>query len=87
MIRTRPSSIGWGGHIAPTGRKVMYIIYWSESQMEDQDVDGWIIFKLIIDRMGWYSQDWCCPVQGPVKGYCERGNEPSWSIKCWEVFE
>jgi hypothetical protein len=25
--------------------------------------------------------------QGPVEGSCERGNEPSGSIKRWEIFE
>jgi hypothetical protein len=25
--------------------------------------------------------------QGPVEGSCEHGNEPSGSIKCWEVLE
>jgi hypothetical protein len=24
---------------------------------------------------------------GPVEGSCERSNEPSGSIKCWEVTE
>jgi hypothetical protein len=24
---------------------------------------------------------------GPVEGSCEHGNEPSGSIKCWEVLE
>jgi hypothetical protein len=25
--------------------------------------------------------------KGPVEGSCELGNEPSGSIKCWEVLE
>jgi hypothetical protein len=24
---------------------------------------------------------------GPVEGSCEYGNEPSGSMKCWEIFE
>jgi hypothetical protein len=43
----------------------MHIGYWWESQKErdhwgDRDVDGWTIFKYILqrDRMGWYGLDW-----------------------------
>jgi hypothetical protein len=25
--------------------------------------------------------------KGPVEGSCEHGNEPSGSIKCWEILE
>jgi hypothetical protein len=36
---------------------------------------------------GWYVPDGSGSGQGPVRGYCEHGNEPSGSIKCWEVLE
>jgi hypothetical protein len=44
------------------GQRVMHIGYWWESQkkrdhLENQDVGGWIILKLILDRMGWYELD------------------------------
>jgi hypothetical protein len=32
----------------------MHIAYWPETQ-EDQEVDGWIIVKYILERMGWYE--------------------------------
>jgi hypothetical protein len=31
--------------------------------------------------------DWIDLAQGLVEGSCEHGNEPSGSIKCWEVLE
>jgi hypothetical protein len=56
----------------------MHVGYRWESQKErdhweDQDVGGWTILKWILER------------EGPVEGSCERGNEPSGSIKCWKV--
>jgi hypothetical protein len=35
------------------------------------------------DRMRWYGLDW----SGSGKGPCEHSNEPSGSIKCWEILE
>jgi hypothetical protein len=35
--------------------------------------------------MGWYGLGGSG--LGPVEGSCEHGNEPSGSIKCWEVLE
>jgi hypothetical protein len=39
------------------------------------------------DRMGWWGLDRSCSGYGPLEGSCERGNEPSGSIKPWEVLE
>jgi hypothetical protein len=44
------------------GRSGLHIGYWWESQKERnhqkaQDVGGWIILKLILDRIGWYEVD------------------------------
>jgi hypothetical protein len=41
----------------------MHIGYWWERQKErgnweDQDVDGWTIFKLILREVGWDGMDW-----------------------------
>jgi hypothetical protein len=47
-------------------------------QLEGQDLDGWIILK-------WYEQDLSGTGYGQVEDPCEDGNEPSGSIKCWEV--
>jgi hypothetical protein len=39
------------------------------------------------DRMGWYGLDSPGSEYEAVEGSCEYGNEPSGSIKCWEVLE
>jgi hypothetical protein len=36
------------------------------------------------ERMGWYGLDRSGSGQGPVKGSCECGNEPSGSRKRWK---
>jgi hypothetical protein len=38
-------------------------------------------------EIGWGGMDWIGLAQGPVEGPCEHGNEPSGSIKCWEILE
>jgi hypothetical protein len=39
------------------------------------------------DRMRWYGLDRCGSGWGPVVGSGEHRNEPSVSIKSWEVLE
>jgi hypothetical protein len=39
------------------------------------------------DRVGCCGLDRSGSGYGPVEGSCEHGNEPSGSIKCWEVLE
>jgi hypothetical protein len=45
-------------------RSVIHVGYWWENQkerdhLEDQDISGWIIVKLILEReRGWGSMDW-----------------------------
>jgi hypothetical protein len=40
-------------------------------------------------EIGWEGMYWIDSGsgQGPVEGSCEHSNEPSGSIKCWEVLE
>jgi hypothetical protein len=38
-------------------------------------------------RIGWYGLDRSGLGYGPVEGSCEHGDEPSGSLKCWEVPE
>jgi hypothetical protein len=41
-----------------------------------------------IREIGWDGGDWIDLAQeGPVEGSCERGNEPSGSLKRWKVLE
>jgi hypothetical protein len=37
--------------------------------------------------MRWDGLDRSGSGEGQVEGFCEHGNEPSGSIKCWEVLE
>jgi hypothetical protein len=71
-----------------------YIAYWWERQKKKRPLgrprrkcaDN-IKIDLTRDRMGWYGLDRSGSGKGPVEGFCEHGNEPSGSIKCWEVLE
>jgi hypothetical protein len=38
-------------------------------------------------KMGWYGMDRSVWVYGPVAGSCEHDNEPSGSMKRWEIAE
>jgi hypothetical protein len=39
--------------------------------------------RMDLRGIGWGGMDWIDLAQGP----CEHGNEPSGSIKYWEIFE
>jgi hypothetical protein len=39
--------------------------------------------KMELREIGWGSTDWIDLAQGS----CEHGNEPSGSIKCWEIIQ
>jgi hypothetical protein len=41
--------------------------------------------RMDLRELGWGGMDWID--LGPVEGPCEYGNEPSGSIKCWEILE
>jgi hypothetical protein len=43
--------------------------------------------KIDLREIGWDGMDWIDLAQGPVEGSCEHGDEPSGSLKCWEVPE
>jgi hypothetical protein len=47
----------------------------------------WVDNIKIRNRTGWYARDSSGSGHGPVKGSFEHVNEPSGSIKCWEVLE
>jgi hypothetical protein len=53
MIKSR--RMRWAGHVTRMGRRGMHIGYWWEIQKErdhweDQDVGGWTILKMILER-------------------------------------
>jgi hypothetical protein len=45
--------------------------------------------KIDLREIGWGAMDFIDMAEngGPVEDSCEHGNEPSGSIKCWEVLE
>jgi hypothetical protein len=44
--------------------------------------------KMDLREIGWwYWLDWSGSELGSVEGSCEHGNEPTGSIKCWDVLE
>jgi hypothetical protein len=45
--------------------------------------------KMDLREMGWDGMDWInlARDRDQWEGSCEHGNEPSGSIKCWEVHE
>jgi hypothetical protein len=52
----------------------------------DSDADSYVIIKVVLYYL--LNTIWePSSGQGPVEGSCEHGNEPSGSIKCWEILE
>jgi hypothetical protein len=43
--------------------------------------------KKDLREVRWEDMDWIDLAQGSVGGSCEHGNEPSGSMKCWEILE
>jgi hypothetical protein len=43
--------------------------------------------EMSLREIGWDGMDWIDLAQGPVEDSCENGNEPSVSVKRWEVLE
>jgi hypothetical protein len=48
-------------------------------------VNGYMTLKSNLKKLGWRGMDWID--LGPVKGFCEHGNELVSSIKCWKISE
>jgi hypothetical protein len=75
------------------GKRGLHVGFWWKNQKErdhweELDVSRKIILRRILEnRMGWNGLDSSGSGQRPVEGSCEHGNEPSGSIKCWEILE
>jgi hypothetical protein len=54
---------------------------------EYQDVGGHTILRSILGQIGQGGKNWSGSGKRSVAGSCEYGNEPSNSIKCWEVLK
>jgi hypothetical protein len=76
MIKSR--RMIWAGHVARIGdKRIAYRIL----------LGGWTILKCILDSMKRYGLNLSGSGWGQVEGFCEHGNEPFGSIKCWEIHE
>jgi hypothetical protein len=71
----------------------MHIVYWWESRRKEttgktKDINGWTILKWILERYDWVvSTELIWLRIGTSGSSCEHGDEPSGSIKCWEILE
>jgi hypothetical protein len=88
MIKSR--RMRRAGHVARMSG--MHVGYWWESQKEKRLLGTqkrrWmdnINTDLTRYRIGWYGLDRSGSRYGTVEGSCEQGNEPSGSIKSWEI--
>jgi hypothetical protein len=81
----------WAGHVAQMGEKRNAYRRLVEEPQGKRPLrkprHRWVDNIKIDLRMGWYGLDQSGPGQGPVEGSCGNGNDPSGSIKCWEVLE
>jgi hypothetical protein len=78
------------GHVARTGRSGINIGYWCESQKRSlgRPRRRWMDnIKMDLRDIGWGGMDQSGSGEGPVEGSCEHGDEPTGSLKCWEVIE
>jgi hypothetical protein len=86
MIKSR--MMRWAGHVARMEKQNAYIILVGKPEGKRQlgrQSRRWVDnIKIDLREVGWDSMDW---IDMSLEGSCEQGNEPSGSIKCWEVRE
>jgi hypothetical protein len=70
-----------------SGGREIHTGFWWESQKERGHWENLDVNGSWQNRMWWYGVDSSFPGYGPVAGYCEHDNEPSGSIKYWEIFK
>jgi hypothetical protein len=94
MIKSRKSRMRWAGQVARIGEKRnAYRILVGKPERKrplGRPSHRWVDnIKMDLRETGWDGIDWIDLAQDRYhwKGSCENGNEPSGSIKCWEVLE
>jgi hypothetical protein len=79
----------WAGHVARIGKKRNpYRILVGKPERntpQGRTRRRWVDnIKMDLREIGWDGMDW---IDLAEEGSCERSNEPSGSVKCWEVLE
>jgi hypothetical protein len=93
IIRMIKSRMRWTGHVARMGEtRTAYRILVGKPEEKrplERPRRRWVDNTEIDlrDRMGWYGLDRSGSGYGQVEGSCEHDDEPSDSLKCWEVLE
>jgi hypothetical protein len=90
MIKSR--RMRWVGDVARTGEtRNAYRILVGKPEGKRQlrrSRRRWVDdIKIDLGEIGWDGLDRSSSGQGRVEGSYEHGNEPSGSLKCWEVLE
>jgi hypothetical protein len=91
MIKSR--RMKWAGHVVRIGEKrnaYKILVGKPEGRRPlGKPRRRWVDnIKMDLKEIEWDDIDWTDLAQeGPVEDSCEYGNEPSGSIKCWEVLE
>jgi hypothetical protein len=92
MIKSRRMRLA--GHVVRMGVRGICIGYWWESWKErgfweDRDIDGWIILRWFLRRYVRVVWTRLIYLRIRICGrlFCVHFNEPSGSIKCWEVLD
>jgi hypothetical protein len=83
MIKSR--RMRWGGHVARIGDKRN-----AYRKLVRRPRCRWVEnIKMVLREIGWECMDWIDLAEDSDqwRRSCEHGNEPSGSIKCWEILE
>jgi hypothetical protein len=64
---------------------LLLLLWWESQKVRDHWVDN---IKMDLREIGWDVMNWTYLARDRDReGSCEHDNEPSGSIKCWEVLE
>jgi hypothetical protein len=91
MMKSR--RMRWAGHVARMEKRNQYRILVGKPEGKRplrRPQHRWVDnIKIDLRETGWAGMNWINLAQdrGQWRALCEHGNEPSSSIKCWEVLE
>jgi hypothetical protein len=86
--------VRWAGHVARLREKrnaYRLLVGTPEGKRPlGRPKRGWVVnIKMDLVEVGWGNVDWIVLAQdrGKWRALLECGNEPSYCMKCWEVFQ